>query len=185
MTLLKNPVCLPAQFSFQRALTFMALLLPLACVTAPAAMAQTTSVEQVSSLPTIPELTLKQFRFGVLHDSDTATPKLEQTLVVTRGNAPFGWTISLDTNKSAVRWREEFTMPVPPKSWGSAKDATDVYPMRLSADKRTATTERLVTVGRSELSHRWTLEPGDPAGLHTMRVWVEDVLVATVNFEVK
>lgn len=148
-------------------------------------MAQTPTVDSAESFPTIPGITLKQFRFGVLHDIDTGNPKLEQTLVVTRDNTPIGWTISLDTTKLAIRWREEFTTPVPPKRWGAAKDATDVYPMKISADSRTATTERLVTVGRSELSHRWTLEPNDPAGPHTMRVWVEDVLVATVNFEVK
>ena len=134
--------------------------------------------------PEIPGVVVKQFAFGVFHDTETAAIRLDPTLEVSRNGTPVGWVIKLDTSQPTVRWREEFTTPVPPQTWGLTADKADTKLPNLSADKRTATIERRVPV-KSDIFHHWTLDASDPAGPYTMRVWVEDVLVATVNFLVK
>ena len=57
-------------------------------------------------------------------------------------------------------------------------------PPLVSADRLTAITERAVPASNT-IYHWWQLEPNDPAGRHVMRVYVEDVLVASFEFEVR
>jgi hypothetical protein len=167
-----------------------AVWMVVACLVAPVARAQpapaaaAAPTEQVSVFPTIPDVVVKQFAFGVFHNLDTPAAGLDPTLEVTRNNTPIGWVLKLDATNPTVRWREEFSTPVPPQKWGMESDRADIRPPILSADKRTVTTERSVST-TGDIWHYWTLEPNDPAGPHIMRVWVNDVLVATVNFVVK
>ena len=141
-------------------------------------------VEQAAAYPHIAGMQIKQAEFGVFKDLDNPGATLDPARVVARDGKPIGWVIALDSQKPMVRWREEFSVPTPPKRWGFAPDARDVRPASLSPDKLTASTERLVPVSGGTISHWWKLDASDPRGAHTMKVYVEDVLVADFAFEV-
>ncbi|CAN5842317.1 hypothetical protein BH11PSE13_BH11PSE13_16580 [soil metagenome] len=137
-----------------------------------------------SAYPPVAGVQITQAEFGVFRDLSSPGATLDPVRTVQRDQRPIGWVIALDTQKSKVRWREEFTVPTPPKKWGLTPDLSDVRPTAISGDRMTASTERLVPVGGGTISHWWKLDASDPAGPHTMRVYVEDVLVGDFKFDV-
>ncbi|XHS77823.1 hypothetical protein ACFJGW_19215 [Burkholderiaceae bacterium UC74_6] len=46
--------------------------------------------------------------------------KPEKVAPLTAGQG-YGWVISLKTERKQVRWREEFTLPATPQSWGASE----------------------------------------------------------------
>lgn len=157
---------------------------------APCAMAETAALATppaaVSpSSPAIPGITIAQTAFGVFADYDSAKAKLTPTSVVYRDGSQIGWVVNLASEKATVRWREEFVVPSPPKEWGVTANRDDIRPPQVSADKRMATTERRVPAAGGSISHWWKLDASDPAGPHTMRVYIDEVLVASFDFEVR
>jgi hypothetical protein len=79
----------------------------------------------------------------------------------------FGWRIHLPcTGNELVRFREELRVP--------AAGDWDVDPsMTISADQRTATVRSAAECNDGSIAKSWTVSPGDPAGLWTLRVTVE------------
>ena len=148
--------------------------------------AQTTASTEAGALryPAVAGIQIKRAEFGVFRDLNSPAATLDPTRVVARDGRPIGWVIAVDTQKSTVRWREEFTVPAPPQHWGLAPDTSDIRPTSISADKLTASTERQVATGGGTISHWWKLDASDPRGPHTMRVYVEDVLVGNFAFDV-
>lgn len=143
------------------------------------------SVATPAVYPDIPGVRIERAEFGVIRDLGSPAALLTPTRVVKRDGRPIGWVIDLRTEKPEVRWREEFVMPVAPEKWGLPPDSTDVRPPMISADRRMATTERRSVPAGGTIDHTWSLDATDPTGPHTMRVYVEDVLVATFEFEVQ
>ena len=137
-----------------------------------------------AAYPAVPEMQIQRAEFGVFRDLNSPATTLDPTRVVARDGRPIGWVIAVDTQKPTVRWREEFTVPAPPQHWGLTPDKGDIRPPTVSADKLTATTERQVMVGGGTISHWWKLDATDARGPHTMRVYVEDVLVSSFSFDV-
>jgi hypothetical protein len=81
------------------------------------------------------------------------------------------------------KWREEFVMPVPPATM-EAQGSTVKF--SLSEDGLTVITEQEEAVPDSGLIYNiWEAAVGDPQGHHIMRVYVEDKLVRTFEFEVE
>ena len=95
-------------------------------------------------------------------------------------NQEFGWIIGVTTSKPTVRWREEFTVPTPPETWGPTDGKHEI-----SADRKTSTLEREVTPERGFLYHSWAIAPGDPKGRHTIKVTIEDAPPVVFEFEVE
>ncbi|MBS4097598.1 MAG: hypothetical protein KGZ83_12270 [Sulfuricella sp.] len=92
----------------------------------------------------------------------------------------YGWVIRLQTEKKTVKWREEFTLPVKPETWGDPADYVSI-----SADGRTAVVEKVVELKDGAISNSWDMAPGDPKGKYVSRVWVEGQLIGTFEFEVR
>ncbi len=154
---------------------------------APCAMAQSTApvkAEAAVAYPSVAGIEIKRAEFGIFRDLSSPGATLDPTRVVARDGRPIGWVIAVDTQKPTVRWREEFTVPLPPQRWGMTPDTSDVRPTSISADRLTASTERRVPVGGGTISHWWKLDATDHRGPHTMRVYIEDVLVGDFSFEV-
>jgi hypothetical protein len=82
----------------------------------------------------------------------------------------------LRTPDSALLLREEFVLPSAPAYWGLSTDSW------LSADRRVAFTERVVTPDQGWLDGRWTVTPGDPTGPYEMRGFLDGDLVRTFQF---
>jgi hypothetical protein len=93
---------------------------------------------------------------------------------------PFGWVIGLTTAKSTVKWREEFTVPYPPATWGPVDGKHE-----LSADRKVSILEREVTPERGFVFNSWTIAPGDPRGRHVIKVTIEDAPPVVFEFDVE
>ena len=97
-------------------------------------------------------------------------------------NQAYGWIVALRTYKPTLRWREEFRLPIRPDSWGPPDTAGR---RRISADGRVAVSERRVSPVNGVIFNTWAVAPGDPPGHYRIRVYVENRLVETFDFEVE
>lgn len=95
-------------------------------------------------------------------------------------NTEFGWIIGVTTTKPTVKWREEFTVPYPPETWGPVEGKHT-----LSADRKVSILEREVTPDRGFLYNIWTIAPGDPKGRHVMKVTIEDAPPVVFEFDIE
>jgi hypothetical protein len=116
------------------------------------------------------------FEFGIW---DQQGRFIETDEVPLRVGTVYGWRLRAAADMP-VAWREEFTLPEAPRSWGGGGS-------RVSADGRTAVTEgreaavsefpEAPVAGFGEaggwLDHQWSVIDGDPAGEATIRVTVE------------
>jgi Flp pilus assembly protein TadD len=98
-----------------------------------------------------------------------------------REGLEYGWMMFVETERSSVRWREEFQLPTPPQSWGTVE--TDGY-TTISADGRTAITDFRSELLEPIIGNSWILVNGDPLGVHEMRIYVEGEYVTTFEFVV-
>jgi len=105
----------------------------------------------------------------------------ESTHVPLRVGQGYGWFIRLDSPKDTIQWREEFTVPAAPDTWGVGKTER----VKISEARRTSVTEREVQAQDGLIFHFWYVAPGDPKGHHVIRVYVEGFLVSIFMFDVQ
>ncbi len=125
---------------------------------------------------------IKNPAFGIISNYD-GIPSFHSSTVVslTDGHA-YGWIMAVETDKPSVRWREELTVPYPPQTWdGSENEGT----FRISEDGKTSILEKQVDPNKGFIFNLWTVAKGDPKGRHVMKVYVEDKLVSTFEFDTK
>lgn len=94
----------------------------------------------------------------------------------------YGWRIVLKTNKTKVRWREEFTLPVAPATWG---DAETKGLNSVSSDKRVSVMEREESSVDGVIVNSWAVVAGDPVGHHVMRVLIDNRYEYIFQFDVQ
>jgi len=94
----------------------------------------------------------------------------------------YGWRIVLKTNKTKVRWREQFTLPVAPATWG---DAEIKGLNKVSNDKRVSVMEREETPVDGVIVNSWAVAAGDPVGHHWMRVLIDNRYEHIFQFDVQ
>jgi hypothetical protein len=94
----------------------------------------------------------------------------------------YGWRIVLKTNKTKVRWREEFTLPVAPVTWG---DAEAKGMSSVSENRRVSVMEREVTPVDGVIVNSWAVAAGDPVGHHLMRVLIDNRYEHIFQFDVQ
>lgn len=141
-----------------------------------------------ASIGTPPSSTRSETRittaeFGVYHRAPSGKIRFVPTRTVPhKKGQSYGWIIVLDTPRKTVRWREEFTLPARPASWGAEEKNGS---RTLSKDRRTAVTEREVTPNAGQIANQWSVIPGDPKGHHMIRVFVDGVPAAVFEFDVK
>jgi hypothetical protein len=130
---------------------------------------------------TEPAVQVEQASFGVF--SLTADGRVDfqpSKTVPLKPNQEFGWVIGVTTTKPTVRWREEFTVPYPPETWGPVEGKHEI-----SADRKVSILEREVTPDRGFLFNTWTIAPGDPKGRHVIKVTIEDAPPVVFEFDVE
>ena len=119
----------------------------------------------------------------LVHGLESNEPRFEATKKVPhKPGQSFGWVIELQTQKPKVKWREEFTLPTPPRTWGPTEKQDK---RRISEDQKVSVIEREVELERGLIFNFWTIAEGDPAGRYVIRVFVEGVQAATFEFDVE
>jgi hypothetical protein len=93
----------------------------------------------------------------------------------------FGWVIELRTTQKVVHWREVLTLPGPARTWGES----EAQGRHVSADGRSAVTERDQPVDGGAVFNRWVLAPGDPKGHYVLRVTIRGAPEQRFDFEVR
>jgi hypothetical protein len=131
--------------------------------------------------PAQPSVQIEQAAFGVFTVTADGRVDFKPTKTVPlTPNQEFGWVIGVTTTKPTVRWREEFTVPTPPETWGPVEGKHEI-----SADRKVSTLEREVTPERGFLFHSWSISPGDPKGRHVIKVTIEDAPPVVFEFDVE
>ena len=133
--------------------------------------------------PSFSQIEILSADFGLFNMSESGEPRFQPTLKVPfKENQSYGWIILLKTKKKRIKWREEFELPVAPKTWDDVKK-----PGRrtISKDRRVAITEIEVTPAGGLILNAWTIDPGDPAGKYIIRIYIENEHVRTFEFDVQ
>lgn len=121
--------------------------------------------------------------FGIFNQANSGKPTFAPTTTVPlTPNQGYGWIMVLRTTKPKIKWREEFTLPVKPDTWG---DPEPLGTRSVSTDGRTSVTEREVSPERGLIFNMWTVAPGDPKGRYVIRVFVEGSLAKVFEFDVQ
>lgn len=156
------------------------ILLCLSFVTATAIHA---AIGPATGQPTIPEDRIISAEFGLFNPPDSGNePFVPTSAVPLRENQGYGWVILLETRKPKIRWREEFTLPSAPSTWGnSGPDGSHV----VCSDGRVSVLEREVEPEQGVISNSWTVAPGDPKGRYVIRVIIEGTLERVFEFDVQ
>jgi hypothetical protein len=118
--------------------------------------------------------------FGVFSRTETQMSFQPATMLNLSDQPEYGWVMQVKTDRPTVHWREEFTLPAPPTSWG-----TEGFNTQVSQDAKTAVTERDVTPANGLILNAWKVAPGDPKGHYTMRVVVDGIAERTFEFDVQ
>jgi hypothetical protein len=130
-----------------------------------------------------PEVKIVRAEFGLFNAPQSGKPAFVPTLTVPfEINQAYGWVIQVSTTKQKVRWREEFTLPAPPKTWTEVKKSES---QTFSGNGKTCVLEGETKAGTSVIHNSWTVVPGDPKGRYVIRVTIEDSEDRVFEFEVK
>jgi hypothetical protein len=97
--------------------------------------------------------------------------------------ACFGWRLRLAETPAIVLVREVLQLPEAPAFWSGEHDAYSTH--TFSADRTTAITEEYRAPQDGWLESSWCIVEGDPAGAHSIDVYIEDALIRHFDFEVK
>lgn len=119
----------------------------------------------------------------LVHGMESSEPRFEATKKVPlKPGTSFGWVVELRTQKPKIKWREVFTLPTAPRTWGPTEQEDK---RRISEDKKVSVIEREVVPERGLIFNFWTIAEGDPAGRYLIRVFIEGVQAATFEFDVE
>jgi hypothetical protein len=131
----------------------------------------------------IPEDRIISAEFGLFNPPDSGKELFVPTsMVPLTENQGYGWVILLETRKPKIRWREEFTLPSAPSTWG---DAVPEGSHAISGDGRVSVLDREVEPEQGIISNSWTVAPGDPKGRYVIRVIIEGTLERVFEFDVQ
>ncbi|XHR81736.1 MAG: hypothetical protein ACFKPT_26590 [Gloeotrichia echinulata GP01] len=92
----------------------------------------------------------------------------------------YGWRIQLQNYKGEVTWREVLQLPNRPDTWGIDSGQE----LSISANGQEAVTKRTVKTTHGLIQNFWTITPGDPVGKHKIAVYIDDRMIASMEFEI-
>jgi hypothetical protein len=161
------------------------ILIPciLLCLSFAAATVTRAAIGPATGKPTIPEDRIISAEFGLFNPPDSGKePFVPTSMVPLSDNQGYGWLILLETRKPKIRWREEFTLPSAPTTWGDGvPDGSRV----ISVDRKVSVMEREVEPEQGIISNIWAVAPGDPKGRYVIRVIIEGNLERVFEFDVQ
>ncbi len=123
------------------------------------------------------DIEIRSAEFGIFKNSAAGagfTPSRRVPLTV---GQVYGWRIRLKTTKTAVHFREEFELPLAPKSWGEPLGQS------ISRDRKISVLERDVPVIGGFVENMWAVAPGDPCGNYAIRVFIDGKPAAAFQFD--
>lgn len=121
--------------------------------------------------------------FGLFNPPESGRPTFVPANVVPlTPNQGYGWIMLLRTDKPKIKWREEFTLPAKPATWGGPEPLGS---RSVSTDDRVSITEREVPTDRGIIFNSWAVAPGDPKGRYVIRVFIEGSLAKVFEFDVQ
>lgn len=121
--------------------------------------------------------------FGIFSPSASGEPSFVPTNIVPYVvGQDYGWFIKIKTDQPTVKWREVFTLPAAPNTWGVEGDTED---LSITNDGKTSTFEQEVVPEEGLIFNSWTIAPGDPQGKHVIRVYIEGGIVHIFEFEIR
>lgn len=136
-----------------------------------------------SRLPAGTPVEVVKATFGLFNRQGTDKPSFVPSNVVPLVvDQAYGWVMLIKADVSTVMWREEFTLPAAPATWGGPER---LGTRAMSDDGRTVITEREVAPRHGLIFNLWTVAVGDPAGTYRMRVSIDGHLVHTFEFQVR
>jgi hypothetical protein len=112
--------------------------------------------------------------FGIIATDSAGKPYFVRSDSVpnVEGQA-YGWFIGVGDSRLPVKWVETLTLPAPPASW--RRDGSLPTPkMSISPDQRSGVVEGEAVPEFGVIYHFWAVAHGDPAGLYTIVVRIED-----------
>lgn len=120
----------------------------------------------------------------VLVDGDkSGNPIIQRTRAVPRiAGQGYAWMIRVNKTSGRVKVREEFTLPVAPRTWGEAPQGTT---RSISPDGRTAISESFYDIKDEFIVHVWEVEAEDPLGTYVLRVFIESAPPEVFEFQVR
>ena len=122
-------------------------------------------------------------KFGLFNSPNSGKPPfIETNTVPLKTGQGYGWLILLKTDKPTIKWREEFTLPSAPATWGEGKPQAI---NKVTEDKKTSIIEKTVTPVHGVIFNAWEVAPGDPKGHYVIRVIIESAEEQRFEFDVK
>ncbi len=122
-------------------------------------------------------------RFGLFNPPNSGKPPfIEAKTVPLKTGQGYGWLILLKTDKPTIKWREEFTLPSAPATWGEGKPQSI---NKVTDDKKTSITEKAVAPIHGVIFNAWEVAPGDPKGHYVIRVIIENTEEQRFEFDVQ
>jgi hypothetical protein len=128
------------------------------------------------------DLVLVRTEFGLLEQEGSKVVRIKpvDTVPLVTGQA-YGWRLHFRTKRETVAVREEFELPVAPKSWDTPPAGTD---FKVSPDGRTGITTANAALDEGMIMNIWQVADGDPPGEYVIRLFVEGKLMRTFKFKV-
>jgi hypothetical protein len=127
------------------------------------------------------QIVVNKSEFGVrIINSEGKANFFPTTTVPLKKGDAYGWRIKLDNYQGKVKWREVLILPKHPETWTTE----DHKNFSISADGKTAISQRTVIPVNGMIENFWTISPGDPLGKHQIQVYIDERLIHTFVFEV-
>ena len=97
------------------------------------------------------------------------------------GQACYGWRAKVSLSKEVFRFKEVFSLPAAPETWGGEDDPYAAN--EITQDRMTSITEKFETPQNGSIGHEWCVAEGDPLGKYSMEVHVDDDFLGKIDFE--
>jgi len=133
-------------------------------------------------LQVAPDLRITGVQVGVLTNSssDRGAFVPQDTVPIVPGQQ-FGWLVWVDSTREEIEWTEIFRFQYagPEQTIGLTEDS------RLDEAGNQITTDRITPVTNGMIGNFWVVTEGDSPGAHSFDITIDEVEIATLNFELK
>ncbi len=127
------------------------------------------------------QIIVNKTEFGVkIVNSEGKVNFFPTTTVPLKEGDAYGWKITLDNYQGKVKWREVLTLPQAPETWTTQDNKN----FSISADGKTAISQRTAKPVNGVIENFWIISPGDPLGKHQIEVYINEQLIGTFVFEI-